>query len=88
MLSAIDRKYCPPSIGTAVRLRRNPQGARCALFRGFVAAASLKPVERVELGVEQRLLFRGFADATSLKFENLIEVELLQAMSSGALLQN
>jgi len=48
----------------------------------------LKPVERVELGVEQRLLFRGFADATSLKFENLIEVELLQAMSSGALLQN
>jgi hypothetical protein len=24
MLSAIDRNQCPPSIGTAVRLRRNP----------------------------------------------------------------
>jgi transposase len=25
MVSAIDRKHCPPSIGTAVRLHRNPQ---------------------------------------------------------------
>jgi len=24
MVSAIDRNHCPPSIGTAVRLRRNP----------------------------------------------------------------
>src|SRR6266508_620562 len=32
MLSAIDRKYCPPSIGTAVRLRRNPHAMRLGMF--------------------------------------------------------
>ncbi len=58
------------------------------VFGGFVPRPHRSRNEIADLVKKTQQLFRGSVAAASLKFENLIEVELLQAMSSGALLQN